>query len=264
MQVNVAEVTCCLLLAARCFANVKKILSPTIRSQCRGAQAGTPPGPGQRAGAPGCGAGALQVLSYRASAASTFVQNAMFASLLPDASLLQAEGVDTMVFGRARLSWARPSFDSPGLFPPPPRDTANDTGTAELASRGRGRGFRSEERGDTRGPDGGREEKEGGASVLSALQDSCLKQKDCAIRLVSELPSGEVVVAFPSHRIASPSPSPSPQTQCNHRIYDSFSWPLALNMGIKHDRSLSLQRRSVALFTPRLGSEEAAGRWDAV
>lgn len=138
-------------LAARCFAKVKKILSPTLRSQCRGAQAGTPPGPGQRAGAPGCGAGGLQVLSYRASAASTFVQNAMFASLLPDASLLQAEGVDTMVFGRARLSWARPSFDSPGLFPPPPRDTANDTGTAELASRGRGRGFRSEERGDTRG-----------------------------------------------------------------------------------------------------------------
>lgn len=116
MQVNVAEVTCCLLLAARCFANVKKILSPTIRSQCRELRRGPHPGPGQRAGAPDCGAGALQVLSYRASAASTFVQNAMFASLLPDASLLQAEGVDTMVLGRkaclghGHLSTLRDSF----------------------------------------------------------------------------------------------------------------------------------------------------------
>jgi hypothetical protein len=58
VQVNLAEVTCCPLFA-KCQKNIEPHYPVTVP--------GAHPGPGQQAGA-------LQVLSYRAAAASMFVQ----------------------------------------------------------------------------------------------------------------------------------------------------------------------------------------------
>lgn len=191
-----------LLLAACCplFRQCQKNIEPHYPVTVPGSSGGDPtrvPASGQVPLA-----GALQVLSYRASAASTFVQNAMSASLLPDASLFQAEGVGTMVFGRkaclghGHLSTFRDSFrrrretlpTTPGQLSWPAEEEDKPSGV---------------KRGETRGaPDSGREEKERGASVLSALEDGCLKQSR---RIAPSIPcpsSVEVVVAFPSHRIS--------------------------------------------------------------